>query len=64
MTTRVTVKNENAEGMPAIEVDYIDPNDAASRSMQGPRILLPQASAEFWVHSSQSLTVREAGNES
>lgn len=62
MTTRITVKNENPEGGPAVEVDYVEAGYSGgteARSLQGPRTLVPGAEAQFWVHSAQSAVVRE-----
>lgn len=58
MTIRITIKNEDTDR--EIEVECTDPIDPAfGLSTAGGTVLGPQSQAEFWVHASQAVLVRE-----
>lgn len=59
MTIRITIKNddENRE----VEVEYIGTGEAITQQggKPGSTVIGPEGSAEFFVHSSQGVVVRE-----
>jgi hypothetical protein len=58
MTIKITVRNDDDSR--EIEVQYADPvAQAVGLTIAPPTIIGPKGTAEFWVHATQAVLVRE-----